>query len=354
MRVVTRFSLLRSVLLLILGLVLSSIITMADEAPRDPWRQPFASNSIWNLPVPSGALYAPAHFAPAPVLPETEYFVRTDDATPMRPVYFPGSPFRATGTQLSWLKEMRVPDGFTVADISLNPYRTPNACSAFVHFPSGDIVQLQPTTRLQPQGPIWGFPKIGENISRQGETGSHYGSGLSTFGGSIRARELTDGEPIRHALKLLVQGSRYLYRGVPDGPDPKGFGYHWPAICCDGYAHQPLEKNGYGGTDPLIAMGSLVALDVDPSTLRLTDPRAVKLAQALRGYGAYIVDDSAYNNYALAVSSDAVSELVKVPQPDLQKIVAALSVITNTSRNAKKGPGNPYLPLLPEIAPETK
>ena len=350
----TRFGPLYSVLLSILGLALSNLITMADEAPRDPWRQPFASDSIWNLPVASGAAYAPAHFAPAPVSPETEYFVRTDDATPMRPVYFPGSPFRATGTQLSWLKEMRVPDEFTVADISLHPYLTPNACSAFVHFPSGDIVQLQPTTRLQSQGPIWGFPKTGENIRGQGEQGSHYGSGLSTFGGSIRAGELTGDGPIRHALKLLVQGSRYLYRGVPDGPDPKGFGYHWPAICCDRYAHQPPGKDGYGGTNPLIAMGSLVALDLDPATLRLTDPRAIKLAQALRDYGAYIVDDTAWNNYALAISSDAVSELETIPQPDLQKIVAALSVVTNTSPAAKKGPGHPRLPLLPEIAPETK
>ncbi len=327
---------------------------MAKEAPRDPWQQPFASDSIWNLPVASGASYAPAHFAAAPVSPEIEYFVRTEDATPLRPVYFPGSPFRATGAQLSWLKEMRVPDGFTVADISLHPYRTPNTCSAFVHFPSGDIVQLQPTTRLQSQGPIWGFPQTGENIRGQGERGTHYGSGLSAFGGSIRAGELTGDRPVRHALKLLVQGSQYLYRGVPAGPDPRGFGYHWPAICCDNYAHQPPGKNGYGGTDPLIAMGSLVALYVDPATLHLTDRRAIKLAEALRDYGAYIVDDTAWPNYALAISSDAVPELETIPQADLRKIISALAVITNTSPTAKKGPGPPRRPLLPEIAPNVQ
>ena len=304
----------------------------------------------------TGAIYAPANFLPLHVGPEVEFLARTDDNTPMRPVYFPGSPYRATGTKLSWLKETRVPDGFLVGDITLQPYSTPNNCSALIHFPSGDIVQLEPTTRLQPTGPIWGFPLIGENIYGEGEKGSHYGAGLSALGGSIRPGELTGTEPIRHALKLLLQASKYLYRGVPDGPGPKGFGFHWPAICCDGDAHNPPEKDGYGGTDPNIAQGSLIALDpkLDLATLHLSDPRAIKIAEALRDYGAYIVDDTAWPNYALGVNSEAVPEFNAIPQDELQRVIAACSVVTNTSPSAKKGPGAPRVSLLPELAPPGK
>ena len=334
---------------LMLGTALLHVF--AAEPPRDPWLQPFASDSIWNLPIGTGATYARAHFAPANVNPEPEYLIRIDDSTPMCPLYYPGSPFRANGKQLSWLRQMRVPDDFLVPDITLKPYSTPNDCAAIVHFPSGDIVQLQPTTRLQPGGPIWGFPQTGENLSGQGEKGTHYGSGLSAIGGSIRKGELTQPGPIRHALKLLVQASRYLYRGTPCGPGPRGFGFKWPATQCDHYAHDPPEKNGYGGTDPNLAMGSLVALDRDPATLQLTDPRALKLSQALRDYGAYIVDDTAWRNYAIAANTDAVADLKSIPQADLQKIIEALCVVTNTGPSAKKGPGPPRQPLLPVLAP---
>jgi hypothetical protein len=175
-----------------------STAACASHTPRDPWRQPFASDNIWNLPVATGAAYEQAHFQPALILPEVEYFVRTDGSIPMRPVYEPGSPYRATGTKLSWLKQMRVPDGFLVADITLRPYSTPNNCTSLVHFPSGNIVQLEPTTRVQPQGPIWGFPLIGENIYGQGEKGSHYGSGLVRRDGSSR-RRLQNDSPGRSA-----------------------------------------------------------------------------------------------------------------------------------------------------------
>ncbi|MGZ4869152.1 MAG: hypothetical protein ACXV2F_02175, partial [Halobacteriota archaeon] len=38
----------------------------ASAATRDPLKQPFASTSIWNMPIGSGAVFTPANISPNP------------------------------------------------------------------------------------------------------------------------------------------------------------------------------------------------------------------------------------------------------------------------------------------------
>lgn len=76
------------------------------------------------------------------------------------------------------------------------------------------LVQMQPVYRCSPGAPLLAkfgnstdgcpqqFPNV-TDILGDGALGSHGGSGLSGFGGSIRLGELKEGSPpIRHALKL--------------------------------------------------------------------------------------------------------------------------------------------------------
>ena len=76
------------------------------------------------------------------------------------------------------------------------------------------LVQMQPAYRCAPGSPLlarWGndtdgcpqrFPNVSD-IFGDGALGAHGGSGLSGFGGSVRAGELLPATgPIRHALKL--------------------------------------------------------------------------------------------------------------------------------------------------------
>lgn len=340
-----------------LAAVLILVLTCSASAfaQRTAWQWPFASDSIWNLPLGTGSTYDWIGFASErTVNADKEYIVYTDAATPVRTVYFPysgvaGDPYRAHGTTVSWLGSMRVPSWLIVPDITLDPYSTPNDCAAFVHGPTGALTQLQPTTRLQSTGPIWGYPMTGESIYGQGERGAHYGSGLSVLGGSIRAGELTSGAPIRHALKVLCQASKYIYRGTPNGTVPKGFGWRWPADRSDDYAQNPVSSGGYGGTNPNVAMGSLVAIAgwVDVNTLGLSNAKARKIAQAMKDYGAYIVDDTFDATYSIAVSQEALSDFASIPKSDLMKIMTNLWVVTDATQTQKKGPGVPRAALAP-------
>ncbi len=106
------------------------------------------------------------------------------------------------------------------------------------------LVQMQPAYRCAPGSPLlarWGnhtdgcpqqFPNV-TDIFGDGALGAHGGSGLSGFGGSIRAGELlpTTG-PIRHALKLELQSRWYFGQyplQKPDGYNGNRLQYHWPA-----------------------------------------------------------------------------------------------------------------------------
>jgi len=80
------------------------------------------------------------------------------------------------------------------------------------------------------------------------------------------------------------------------------FSYHWPATQCDGYAHDPNNPIHYGGKNPLLTPGSLLALPPSLSLNMSTIP-GKKIAEALRNYGGYLVDDTAWNVGTLCVEN---------------------------------------------------
>ncbi|MBC8143217.1 MAG: hypothetical protein H7Y38_17460, partial [Armatimonadetes bacterium] len=181
----------------------------------------------------------------------------------------------------------------------------------------------------------------GDGLGDGTTPGAHYGSGMSVLGGSIRSGELTSSEPIRHALKFLVYAKKYLYysSSLP--------GYKWPAKLADNYANDPNNPNRYQGTNTNLVMGSLVAIPGwrTVNDLQLSSPKARKIAQALLDYGAYIVDDTAYTNYAFGISQEEVGQW-DIPQSDLRKIVSELWVVTNNAPNSIGGKVNGGLPRV--------
>ena len=111
--------------------------------------------------------------------------------------------------------------------------------------------------------------------------GSHGGSGMTAFGGTIRLDEWVPGGEIRHALKILV-----------DTPNlsPTLGGHRWPALNADAnYASK------YSGSVPAARMGSLVALPPNFNVEGLNSEPARILARALQSYGAYIVDNTGWS-----------------------------------------------------------
>ena len=111
------------------------------------------------------------------------------------------------------------------------------------------IKQTQPFARCTPE---YGTSRClfgDEELYGPGYYGAHGGSGLSCIGGTLRVGELVPGAgPIRHVLKVNLYAARNLHY------DDETRGYRWPA--------------------------------------RIR-------AQAFQDYGAYVVDDTAWDVYAL-------------------------------------------------------
>ncbi|HEX8914164.1 MAG TPA: hypothetical protein VF796_17580, partial [Humisphaera sp.] len=271
----------------------------AGEAPRDPWLRPFAATSIWNTPVGSGATYVPAGLAAAKTIGiDAEILVRVPAGSPEKPLLAPkGWETRAGGTTV--VGGLPVPHGLVVPDA--RKWHTPNNCAAFL-LPDGKTVRhVGVLCRPEAGGPVYGYPfNPDSDLHGDGAHGSHGGSGLSALGGSVRLGELTSAEPIRHALKVDLFCKKYAYHG-PDRP-----GYRWPATKADSYA-----AKGYGGTNKAVVMGSLLAIPpaVDEASLALKTPVGRKLYAALRDYGAYVVDDAAWDCHYLCAEEGVGAEV---------------------------------------------
>ena len=59
-----------------------------------------------------------------------------------------------------------------------------------------------------------------------------------------------------------------------------------------------VYENGYGGKIPALKMGALLALNPSTDTSYITHPKVRKIADAMRDYGAYVVDNTAWDVHA--------------------------------------------------------
>jgi len=336
--------------------------TAAAQPPRDPWLKPFSQSSIWNTPIGAGAVYqSKGHFPVAEyVHSDDEYHYKTSANDPLRPLYSPGSwTDRCNGTTPGQVEtQMRIADDIVLGDAITTGgiYETPNNVAVFLK-PDGDsLLQLEPLCRDTAGGPVYGYQyPVNESIRGTGIHGTHWGSGLSGIGGSLRHGELTGPEPIQHALKLNVWG-KYLYYNTSD-PTP---GYRWPADRSDSYAPQ-----GYQGTNPKIEMGALMALHPSetPEGLGIKTEAGRKIFAAMQNYGAYLADDTGWNAAALSLSIEARQEFEEVYGysfnqgsyatgeakdwfDDFNKILMALQVVDNSSPTSIGGGGARRAPLV--------
>jgi hypothetical protein len=335
-----------------LMLAISVTAGAQPQTSRDPWLWPFASTSIWNMPIGSGAKYVPAGLKAAPHIGlDEEWMIITKASDPIQPIYAPSSwQTRWPGNQSQKLGEMRVPDSLIIEDARQG--YTPNACSAFLQPDGRTVKQLEPTCRVVAGAQIIGYIREDQDLFGPGILGSHWGSGLSTIGGSIRLGELIGPAPIRHAIKLNVWGDQLYY-----GPDRKGF--RWPADRSDASA-----PTSYKGKNPKLVMGTLLALspDLTPEKLGVKSPLGMKLFRAFQDYGAYISDDSGWDHYDLCAEVGVKEQTKKVLGVglafeendylrDLMAIITKLSIVDNNDEKNIGGGGTPRRVLAPPIKP---
>jgi hypothetical protein len=344
---------------------------------RDKFKQPFSSDSIWNMPIGSGAKYAFANFgiSTSYAIVDEDIWVTTTAADPRREIiddrdFWDGprcSSVRKSGVFTS------VPDALVVPDVTAA--HRPNRAAAILQPDGRTIVQVNALARCDAGGPIFGIYHFTTDIYGQGIKGGAGGSGLSSIGGTIRKGELLPGGAIKHALKVNVTCAVYCSPAVGPGGGP---GWRWPANTSD--AACGTYACGYGGAFPTMQMGSLLAL---PPLLTETSIKASgagwppgletevgkRLFHAFQDYGAYIVDDAVWGGSAYAIhvergvedevdaaydiSLDGALQNSSGPSGaywrDYHRIWTNLRVISNNTATTVGGGGTPRVPLAAPI-----
>jgi len=292
---------------------------------RDPIYRPYGQGSIWNMPIGQDAdlinlgfnYLGDNAFANSRVCVEEENVLFLNPDAPLAYIMetnaaWNGSLTRCgarTGDILQGngsvvpMPKLPIPTGW-----STQPYigTTPNMSGAVVYRDSSGVLRLFETQPLhlcddgvavsQYVNSIWVGDSIGEGggmgaanaDGSGGKGGSHGGSYMTAFGGTIRLGEVVPGGEIKHAMKLTMDTGWYCSNATL--PSPIGAqGHRWPAIRADsGWA------GSYGTLNPSVPpqakMGMLLTTSntFDPESL-VTEPARI-IARAFKNYGAYLVD----------------------------------------------------------------
>jgi hypothetical protein len=321
----------------------------AVSGTRDKFKQPFASTSIWNMPIGSGAQYraAPIRSRIGGFWTDEEPIIMGGNV--MKDAWVNGDwPIsgRVGGTKLSY--QVPVPSGFTThsaTDIG----NQANFSGGYLKSDGRTIVEAQGLV-VRSNAVTMMIERSAHDIYGDGRPaiGGHGGSSLSGVGGSLRVWEAQGNDPITHAIKCLISD---LDLSASNG------GYRWPARNAD-YGFE----SRYVGTNTDLRMGALLALapSVNLNGLGLTTDFGKRVAWTVQNYGMYVVDEEygTWDPIALAVEY-GVNEALDARYgstleggaiaQDMAKIFAQLSVVTNNSATSIGGGGTPRQPLAPPI-----
>ncbi|MEM7333417.1 MAG: hypothetical protein AAF490_15110 [Chloroflexota bacterium] len=370
--------------ILLLGAFIPSNLTasvqmsLGEAASRNAEAWPFAWDSIWNMPLGADATYVPANIKPAdrrgmtadedililePDAPQIDILkhdagwnrdlIRCDEAIEPTEVLFENVPI-----PLTFFTD---PEYLGVV---------PNHSAGILLADGETLIQTQPFHRCADGTAVSQFTPPSDNIKTgDGIRGAHGGSGMSSLGGTLRVGELVPNGTIRHALKINLFAHLNLAYAVDD-PTP---GYRWPAIRADGYANDVSSSCVYQGEVAQLQMGALLALHPNFNITSLNSEPAKILAQAFQDYGAYVVDDTCWNVYAIAtewgpdgrvidefqtvwgfdMETSLLATCTDLENPeclwakDMNTIYTNLHIVDNNTENEIGGPGQRRVPCAP-------
>ena len=312
---------------------------------RDAYTQPFTSNSIWNEPIGSGAVYVAAQIA-APTkraLTADQTVTLMDPSAPVTVISRNGGQHSNRCTGSGAIAVAPIPASLVVPSSSSNSGYAVVAADGTTLIEGGAFARCSVSS-----GPTAGSAKAYGSILSDGLKGGAGGSGLSTLGGLLRVNELVPGGQINHALRVNIDGAADLY------PGPGGF--RWPATREDRYG-----PTRYGGHNPALKMGALLALppNLNLAGLGLSAP-ALILARALQDYGAYVSNDSARSVFTVATEQGDASAVNQFQSAwgfpfmtsgvsgspwanDIMLIVKNLDVVNNNGPTSIGGGGTPLV-----------
>ncbi len=218
-----------------------------------------------------------------------------------------------------------------------------NSCAALLSDDLTNVWQGQTLHLTAGGNPSWPYTIPARKVSLTGAdpAGSHGGSALSSVMGTLRAWEFNGSEPITHALNINLYAAKYL-RGLNQS---ESTGYRWPATVADSYWNNSTSASRYGhlGSPPVgMKMGVLLTLPTNYNFSFITHPLALRMAQALWGFGGYVVDDTAWDVHAFSVESTVASAFVNLPanfHSEMQTVMQDLHLVSNNAANNIGGGG---------------
>jgi hypothetical protein len=346
---------------------------VARRSRRDPLQQPFASTSIWNMPIGRRARYVPAGLSPTPG--KHNRWAGMPFLDEERIVLTPAAPLtELLYSSAAWSGKDRCrPTGGLVASVPMPagyvvPHSTQNNAAAFLLADGRTIVQTQPLGRCQAGTAGTTYARFDDvDLYGDGIRGAHGGSGLSAIGGTIRLGELRPGARTgpRHVLKVNVYAKEALFEC-----EVRAECLRWPAETADTGA-AALYGRASGNGHRAMRMGALLAIPrwKKIAALRLETQPGRQLAWTLQNYGAYVVDDTSAPGFALNVEEGPagskraefradwgfdMAQKVGDDSPwrrDMQKLVQALHVIDNNGPDSIGGGDPPRHLLAAPISP---
>lgn len=315
----------------------------SDPTTRDPLYWPYPPDSIWNMPIGAQAQLVKLGFkynyqqtgdSPQSVqaarigIEEENVLVLAPDA-PLRPIWehtagwtdqircdsTTGRLLRGNGSVPEEMMYQPIPAGWSTDNPAYIGSR-PNMSGAVVYRDGDDlkVFETQPfhfctdwravsqfvnhtwvgdsilygghgahPDRPQQYNTPWDTPSRPESW---GQGGSHGGSYMTAFGGTIRLHEVKQRE-IPHALKLTWDTGMWCSGAGPHG-------HRWPALRADGGSGSNYGNlvDRWGFPDPPVGakMGCLVTTSpgFNPETLETEAGKMI--GRAIWRYGAYLVD----------------------------------------------------------------
>ena len=376
---------------------------------RDPHKQPFDAKSIWNTPLGVNAqlkdvglgsfqtgqyhddenFVVPQGTDAVDVINQGWWGPTPEPARELCPLANSSNNYchcvqfgMKSGTRL------RIPHNWTTGSQAGN-----NGATFMLN--ATHAVQMQPAYRCKPGSPVlaeweqWRLsPPTGPrdryttSLWGAGTYGAHGGSGLSSLGGQIRRGELNETAPdIQHALSFELFAHMWYYcnpsqRAKGVGPTSnRSSCFRWPALTADSYAVTKGHELVYGGTNPDLQPGTLLAVPSRSATaisMKLKTVVAKRILKALSTFGAYVVDDAAGTylgeygktniNYEQGVADEVMEnyglDLNASPHTqhgvlfnDLTLLFRGMQAVSNNGQSNVGGGGKPIVSPPPLLCP---
>ncbi|MEN9576714.1 MAG: hypothetical protein RL514_4569 [Verrucomicrobiota bacterium] len=294
----------------------------ASRLPRNPLHWPFASDSVWNRPLGSGA-----RFEPVSARPFTADGPLLNPTRSRRPhLADPGGPLRGVWENGRWRGDIRMTDVGSLPRVRNEP-----------------VVILQPARRhalellgiqVRPDGDI--DAAVVETLDLAGSGLGRSQPGLRPFGFSSLGGLLRYGEPhngVRHVLSARVSADRLRSGAWP----------MWPGL------GNPVPP-GFGSATSNLRIGTLLALppEVDVAALLGTSGPAFELARALQDFGVYV---TGFGPEPFLVLLGEERPGAEWEQTAFNRIVPLLQVVVNNAPETPGGGGTPRRAPAPELVP---